>query len=140
MKSFSLKADMRLLSINKAFIYLRNGSRCRSKEYNVFSLAISKLMLAKREEFKAFNDSFNSKLHEIHAELVFYTDNLYTLDKKLSQKSGDLGNMEKCLSDCILIGSIDDSFITKWTMKKLYSETPSFEITYNIIERDNIST
>lgn len=135
MRELIIESDIKLLSLNKAFVALRNGRRIRSKEYTKFSLDISRLVLQKRDELKAFNDSFNSKLHEIHAELIFYTNSLYTKDGKLSRKSGDLGNCEKCLTDCILIGSVDDSFITKWVMEKRYSESPKFKVTYKIIDR-----
>lgn len=132
---FTLEADIKLLSINQAFIVLRNGTRCRSKEYLIFANAIGRLLNLKRAEFLAFNNYFDPFKHEIHAELIQYTDDLYTKDGRISQKSGDLGNMEKCITDCILIGKIDDSAITNWTLKKLYRPLKGFKISLKIVVR-----
>jgi hypothetical protein len=135
MREFTLEADIKLLSINKAFITLRNGSRCRSKDYTIFNAAISKLLGIKRKEFVSFNDTFDPFKHEIHAELYQYTDELHTKDGRISQKSGDLGNMEKCITDCILVGKVDDSSITSWLLKKEFRETKGFLIRFTIIDR-----
>lgn len=135
MREFKLSADIKLLSINQAFIVLRNGTRCRSKEYTYFSSRINQLLLLKRHEFKLFNEFFNPKLHEVHAELVQYTNDLYTKDGRISKNSGDLGNCEKCLTDCILISAIDDAMITKWDTRKVYRETKGFEVCYRIVDR-----
>jgi hypothetical protein len=135
MREFTLEADIKLLSINKAFITLRNGSRCRSKDYTIFNSAISKLLGTKRKEFVSFNDTFDPFKHEIHAELYQYTDELYTKDGRISQKSGDLGNMEKCLTDCVLVGKIDDSAIVKWEMRKLFRDVKGFKLILKIIVR-----
>jgi hypothetical protein len=135
MREFHLAADIKLLSINRAFIVSRNGTRCRSKEYTYFSSRINQLLLLKRHEFKLFNEFFNPKLHEIHAELTQYTDDLYTKDGRISKNSGDLGNCEKCLTDCVLIGFIDDAMITSWAMRKIYRDVKGFEVCYRIVDR-----
>ncbi|MEY3881725.1 MAG: hypothetical protein RIQ94_2521 [Pseudomonadota bacterium] len=135
MREFHLAADIKLLSINQAFIVLRNGTRCRSKEYTFFSSRINQLLLLKRNEFKLFNEFFNPKLHEVHAELTQYTDELYTKDGRISKNSGDLGNCEKCLTDCVLIGTIDDAMITSWSMRKIYRDVKGFEVCYRIVDR-----
>jgi hypothetical protein len=135
MREFHLAADIKLLSINQAFIVLRNGTRCRSKEYTYFSSRINQLLLSKRHEFKLFNEFFNPKLHEVHAELTQYTDDLYTKDGRISKNSGDLGNCEKCLTDCVLIGAIDDAMITIWAMRKIYRDIKGFEVCYRIVDR-----
>lgn len=132
---FTLSANLKLLSINKAFITLRNGVRARSPDYQIFAMQIHKLMMLKRHEFKAFDDHFDYFKHEIHAELTQYTDSLYTADGRLSKASGDLGNMEKCLTDCVLIGKVDDSCITKWTLQKLHSAQKGFSLSLKIIDR-----
>lgn len=132
---FTLEADIKLLSINQAFIVLRNGTRCRSKDYLVFANSIGRLLNSKRTEFLAFNNYFDPFKHEIHAELIQYTDDLYTKDGRISQKSGDLGNMEKCITDCILVDKIDDSAITNWNLKKLYNPLKGFKISLKIVVR-----
>ena len=133
--TFTLEANVKLLTVNQAFIVLRNGTRCRSKEYLLFSSAIGKLLNTKRAEFIAFNNFFDPFKHEIHAELIQYTDDLYTKDGRISQKSGDLGNVEKCLTDCVLVGKIDDSAITSWSLKKLYREEKGFYLKMEILNR-----
>ena len=135
MREFTLEADLRLLSINKAFITLRNGSRARSKDYSEFALSICKLISNKRSCFKSFDDFFDYKTHELHAELFQYTNELYTKDGRLSKTSGDIGNMEKCLTDCILIGKIDDSAIVKWSLNKQYRDTVGFKVIFTIVDR-----
>ena len=132
---FTLSADIKLLSVNQAFITLRNGVRCRSKDYLIFSSAISRLLSSKKDEFIIFNNYFDPYKHKIHAHLIQYTDDLYTKDGRISQKSGDVGNMEKCITDCILIGSVDDSAITKWVLEKEYRDVKGFKISYVIIDR-----
>ena len=135
MDIFILEADIKLLSVNQAFIVLRNGARCRSKEYLIFANSIGRLLNLKRTEFLAFNNHFDPFKHEIHAELIQYTDDLYTKDGRISQKSGDLGNMEKCITDCVLVNKIDDSAITSWSLKKIYSPLKGFKISFKIIDR-----
>jgi hypothetical protein len=132
---FTLEADIKLLSVNQAFITLKNGIRCRSKDYLIFSSAISRLLSLKKNEFTEFNNYFDPFKHEIHANLIQYTDELYTKDGRISQKSGDIGNMEKCITDCVLIGKIDDSAITKWNLQKLYRNKKGFLISFQIVNR-----
>lgn len=132
---FTLQANIKLLTINRAFITLRNGTRCRSKEYTAFASVIGKLLNENRKSFLAFDNSFDPYKHEIHAELTQYTDDLYTKDGRINQKSGDLGNVEKCLTDCVLVGKIDDSAITSWSLKKLYREEKGFHLTMRIVPR-----
>ena len=134
MDQFILEANIKLLSINQAFIVLRNGTRCRSKEYMIFASAIGRLLKDNRASFLAFDNFFDPFKHEIHAELIQYTNDLYTKDGRISQKSGDLGNVEKCLTDCVLVGKIDDSAITSWSLKKLYREEKGFHLTMRIVE------
>jgi hypothetical protein len=135
MMTFTLKADIPLLSINKAYITLKNGRRCRSKEYNVFSCSISRLLNANRAAFIAFDNYFDPYKHEVYASLIFYTDELFTKDGKISQKSGDLGNVEKCITDCVLVGKVDDSYITSWSLVKRYRAIKGFDLTFIIADR-----
>ena len=138
MREFTLEADIKLLSINKAFITLRNGSRGRSKDYTIFNAAISRVLGAKRADFAAFNNTFCPYKHEIHAELYQYTDELYTKDGRISQKSGDIGNMEKCITDCVLVGKIDDSAITLWVLRKEFRVKKGFKVKFVIVDRQVI--
>lgn len=136
---FTLSANIKLLSVNKAFVTLRNGVRCRSKDYLTFSCAIGRLLNQNRKSFLEFNDYFDPYKHEVHGSLIYYTNDLFTKDGRISQKSGDLGNFEKCLTDCVLIGKVDDSSITRWFMEKKEREIKGFEVSYKIIERDRQS-
>lgn len=132
---FILEADIKLLSINEAFSTLRNGRRVRSEAYHKFSACISRLMFNKRNEFFKFNKSFDYKKHEIHAELIYYTDKLYTQDGRISQKSGDLGNVEKCLTDCVLVNEIDDACIVLWSLQKKARDKNGFYLKLEIVDR-----
>jgi len=132
---FVLEAPIKLLSLNKAFSTLRNGRRVRSKEYSAFKKQIDLAMHDRKLEFIEFNELFNSKAHEIHAELIFRTPNLVNLDGSLSKTSGDMANMEKCLNDSIMGLKIDDSFITNWKMSKILANDYSFRLTLKIVQR-----
>jgi Holliday junction resolvase RusA-like endonuclease len=132
---FTLQAEVKLLTINKAFITLRSGSRVRSKDYVNFSKAIASILKLKTIEFSNFNKYFDYSKHQIHAELIYYTPSIFTKDGKISKSSGDIGNMEKCLTDCVLIGSIDDSCITRWILEKKYAEKHSFKLSLEIVDR-----
>ena len=135
MRELIIKADIKLLSLNKAFVALRNGRRIRSKEYTKFSNEIKKVKSIYAINFKAFELTFNPKKHEIHAELIYITPELYTKAGTISRNSGDLGNCEKCLTDCILDGAIDDCFITKWDMQKVYGKEYGFWMSLKIVDR-----
>ena len=135
MRELIIKADIKLLSLNKAFVALRNGRRIRSKEYTKFSNEIKKLKSIYAINLKAFELTFNPKKHEIHAELTYITPELYTKAGPISRNSGDLANMEKCLTDCILDGAIDDCFITQWEMRKVFGKEHGFLVTFKIIDR-----
>ena len=133
--TFTLSANIKLLSLNKAFVTLRNGVRCRSKEYLIFSASIYRLLNQHKKEFLLFDNYFDPYKHKIHAHLIQYTDELYTKDGRLSKKSGDAGNMEKCITDCILVGKIDDAYITQWLIDKQYRDIKGFTISFTILER-----
>jgi hypothetical protein len=132
---FTLSANIKLLSVNKAFVTLRNGVRCRSKDYMIFSTEISRLLNENKKSFLDFNAHFDPYKHKIHAHLIQFTDELYTKDGRISQKSGDVGNMEKCITDCILVGSIDDSAITRWVLEKEYRAIKGFKISFAELEK-----
>jgi hypothetical protein len=135
MKEFILTAPIKLLSINAAFVVLKNGRRIRSKAYVAFAKEISLLMRTRRIDFEAWEKNFNPKFHEIHAILIYGTPELLTKDGRISQKSVDIANCEKCLIDNVLIKTIDDSQITQWRMKKIYSEKFSFYLRFEIKDR-----
>lgn len=133
MKSFNIIAPIKLLSLNNAFVTLRNGRRCRSRSYVEFTKKIKDIMSNKAKEFEEFNKSFNPKEHELHAHLIFYTPDLYTKTGTINKKSSDLGNLEKCLIDNILTGAIEDSSITFWIMQKRYAPEYAFLLNLKIM-------
>ena len=135
MKTFTIEAEIKLMSLNQAFVALRNGRRVRSKQYVKFASEISELMKPLKTSYKAFEAHFEPKKHEIHATLLYYTPDLYTKLKTISKNSMDLGNCEKTLVDNIMIGKIDDSCIVNWSMKKLYAPKYSFSLTLEIVDR-----
>jgi len=132
---FQFIAKIKLLTLNQAFITLPNGRRCRSKEYTKFAQSVANKLMGRKMDLQAFNDSFNPKIHEIHARLVFWTPDLYTKAGMISKNSMDVGNVEKCLLDNVLTGDIDDSAITKLEIQKLYGADHSFNLELNIVER-----
>lgn len=135
MREITIEANLKLLSLNKAFVSLKNGRRIRSKEYVKFANEVKVVMAKYRYIFKLFNDTFDPKLHELHGFLTYSTPELYTKTGTISKNSGDLANMEKCLVDNVLTGSVDDSAIVSWEFRKIYSEAYSFSLTFKIIER-----
>ena len=134
MNKFIFCYPIKLLSLNHSFITLRNGKRCRSKEYKDFAKEIF-VVVNRNVDFKKFDNLFCYKNHELHAELTFYTPDLYTKAGKLSKKSCDIDNVIKPLFDNILIGKIDDSAITQLVVKKLYDIEYSFSLVLEIVDR-----
>lgn len=134
-KVFMLSGNIKLLSLNGAFKTLRNGKRCRSDVYKFFAIKINDLMRIHRTAYREFEMSFNPKVHEIHAILVFGQPALYTKFGTISRNSGDLANMEKCLVDNVLTEEIDDSYIVSWNMKKIQTEVPYFKLVLEIVDR-----
>lgn len=132
---FKISAPIKLLSLNKAFITLPNGRRCRSKEYVQFTREINTLVRLNKKKLDLFEDKFNPKIHALKAELIFYTPNLYTKAGTISKNSGDAANMEKCLIDNILTGKIDDSQILIWNIQKTSAEDYAFSLELEIILR-----
>jgi len=140
MQTFTLVLNMPLLTLNKAFSTLRNGSRVKSQDYKAFSKTISRIMSFRRSEFKAFDSFYDYKKHEIHAELIYYTPDLYTKDGRISKTSGDVPNMEKCLTDSIFEKTnINDACITDWHLLKRYHPSFKFSLTLTIVERSNLA-
>jgi len=138
MQIFTLESDtVQLISLNAAFATLKNGRRVRSKEYKIFARRIAILLNSKRSEYEAFEAHFNPRQHEIHATLEIGVSGLYTKAGTISKNSGDIANFEKCLLDCVMVGSIDDSNITHWEMMKLNSDKPYFKLTLEIVQRSN---
>lgn len=134
---FHLYAPIKLISLNHAFVTLRNGRRCRSKNYVKFAKEISSLMSTRTDHFKAFNDYFNPLKHEVHGYLEFYTE-LYTKKGTISKNSSDIDNVSKPLLDNVLTDVIDDSQLVSYTVKKIQSYTPNkagFFLRLEIVDR-----
>jgi Holliday junction resolvase RusA-like endonuclease len=135
MNQFQLYAKIRLMSLNHAFATLRNGRRIKTRQYNEFQKKIKMLMDQRKESWNAFNERFDPLKHEIHAHLEFITPELYTKAGTISMRSGDIGNLEKVLMDCIMTNKIDDSQITQFVMRKVYGEEFAFFLDLRIVER-----
>ena len=118
---FHLYAPIKLISLNHAFVTLRNGRRCRSKNYVKFAKEIKALMETRVDHFKAFNDYYDPFRHELHGYLEFYTE-LYTKKNAISKNSSDIDNISKPLLDNVLTGKIDDSQLVSYTVKKIQSQ------------------
>jgi Holliday junction resolvase RusA-like endonuclease len=135
MNQFQLYAKIRLMSLNHAFATLRNGRRIKTRQYNEFQKKIKMLMEQRQESWNAFNERFEPSRHEIHAHLEFITPELYTKAGTISMRSGDVGNLEKVLMDCIMTGKINDSQITQFVLRKVYGEEFAFFLDLRIVER-----
>ena len=84
---------------------------------------------------RQFFNSYKPKLHEIHAKLIIFNPELYTANKTISQRSGDVDNVFKPIADNIFTFGIDDSQITRLEVSKVYSETWAIEISLKIENR-----
>jgi Holliday junction resolvase RusA-like endonuclease len=135
MKTFKLSADIKLISVNAAFVVMRNGMRCRSKAYCEFAKRIKQLMRSRKSEFEAFESGFLVKYHALSLKLIYRSQRFLTKDNRISRNSGDLDNVAKCLLDNVLCGKIDDSYVVKLDMTKEYGEVDGFELEISIIER-----
>jgi len=135
MKQFQIYSKIRLMSLNHAFATLRNGRRIRTKKYLEFKKKIDALMIDQKNNWNAFNETYDPLKHEIHAGLEFITPELYTKAGTLSKKAGDIANLEKVLMDCVMTGKIDDSQIVDFKMKKVYGEEFAFLLDLRIVER-----
>lgn len=135
MQIFTLSGNLKLLSLNAAFITLRNGRRARSKEYAQFARSLAVLMIGRERDLIMFNEAYNPKIHEIHACLKFWTPDLYTRVGTISKNSLDVGNVEKCIMDNVLTGKIDDSAITSLKVQKFHGADHCFELSLSIVLR-----
>lgn len=135
MKTFTLKSDTKLLSLNQAFVTMPNGRRCRSKAYTAFANRIKTLLNEQNGAFKAFEKEFQPKTHALVGKLEIGVKGMITKCGAISKNSMDLDNSIKCLVDNVLVGSIDDSQIVKWELVKFDAEIDSFCLKLEIIER-----
>jgi len=132
---FVLESQIKLLSVNEAYATIKSGRRIKSNEYKNFTTTILMLMRSHRNAYRAFELAFNPKVHEIFATLERGTPAFYTNAGTISRISGDVPNYEKCLTDCVMIGQIDDSAITEWRMRKFPAPKHCFRLTLEIRER-----
>lgn len=130
-----LRANIKPISVNQAFILLRTGRRCRSPAYLVFARRIRMLLQAQKSTFKTFESSFDGNIHAIRGTLRIGVKNMLTKKSTISEKSGDLDNCVKCLVDNVMVGKIDDSQITEWHLYKYENNVDCFELMLEIVER-----
>lgn len=142
--TFILEANMRLLSLNQAFATIqrgpRRGIRIKSKDYVNFKKEINKIMLGRAKEFKQFNDSYNPFTDEVFCTIEIFTPDLFTKQGTISKLSGDVSNYEKALIDTVMVGSLDDSAITRMLISKQLAEKHGFKLTLEIKKRIDITT
>jgi Holliday junction resolvase RusA-like endonuclease len=136
MNQFQIYAKIRLMSLNHAFASLKNGRRIKTRKYAEFQKKIKTLMDHQKNNWNAFNERFEPSKHQIHAHLEFITPELYTKAGTISMRSGDIGNLEKVLMDCVMTGKIDDSQIVQFVMRKVYGEEFAFFLDLRIVERN----
>jgi len=86
-------------------------------------------------EIKRFFRDYRPITQALHAELTFTIPNLYTLRNQVSNKSGDLGNLEKVIFDNLFLHDIDDAQVVSLLLKKINGDKPSIKITLYTVPR-----
>ena len=86
-------------------------------------------------EIKRFFRDYRPITQALHAELTFTIPNLYTLKNQVSNKSGDLGNLEKVIFDNLFLHDIDDAQIVSLLLKKINGDKSSIKITLYTVPR-----
>lgn len=86
-------------------------------------------------EIKRFFRDYRPITQALHAELTFTMPNLYTLKNQVSNKSGDLGNLEKVIFDNLFLHDIDDAQVVSLLLKKINGDKPSIKITLYTVPR-----
>jgi len=86
-------------------------------------------------EIKRFFRDYRPITQALHAELTFTIPNLYTLKNQVSNKSGDLGNLEKVIFDNLFLHDIDDAQVVSLLLKKINGDKPSIKITLYTVPR-----
>lgn len=126
--------DCKPLTLNQAFITLRNGRRARSSKYELFKKTIEKRL--NLIELEDFSDTFNQSKHALKMTMIVYLKDLYTKKGTISQKSGDIDNFTKCINDIIFKNTnLDDSYITELHISKNQGDKDCFLLTYEIISK-----
>lgn len=126
------------MSINQAFVLLRNGRRVRSPAYQVFARRVLILLQLNKRGVSEFESSFDGNIHAIRGTLRIGVKNMLTKKSTISEKSGDLDNCVKCLVDNVMVGKIDDSQITEWHLYKYENNVDCFELTLEIYKRGEV--
>lgn len=134
MRELFLFFEFKPLTINQAFITLRNGRRAKSKVYTQFQSQVQRVI--NQNTLKLFASEFDSSKHELHLDLIIYLKEFYTKKNIISKKSGDLMNFEKVITDIVFKNlPIDDSFITTANLSKNYGDKDCFCYRLEIRER-----
>jgi Holliday junction resolvase RusA-like endonuclease len=134
MLSFTLK--LKPISLNACFVQIK-GRRVSSKNYVNFKKQFDILIAPHALEIKKYFESFNELTDEIHSSMTYYTPDLYTKRNTINQKSLDVDNIHKPISDLTfkIIEKADDSAITTLVLRKFYSHEYAVSMTYQIVRR-----
>lgn len=132
-----IELPIKPISLNQCFVQIK-GRRVPSKTYTSFKKTFNEHIIKFIPSIIEFFDFYDEKTHEIHAEIDYFTPDLYTKNKTISKNSSDLGNVEKALNDLIfkLQNKADDSAITSLKLRKLYANSHKVIIKYQIVTRN----
>ena len=134
MKIEFLFKNCKPVSNNKTTSFTKKGKYYPNKEKIVFKRIIDVQTLAQRHEIFDFETRYSPYEHCLRATIVIYIPESKLITKKgyVSQKSLDLANCEKVLTDSVFkrFEKIDDSAICYLNMEKRTSLDNTYRIYY----------
>lgn len=138
-KNITLFFDFKPLTVNQAYITLRNGRRCKSQAYNAFKKRVLSGLM--KDEIMEFSKSFDAGRHELYLDMIVYLSGFSTKDGVISKKGGDLMNFEKVITDIIFpYMGLDDAFITSANLSKNFGTKDCFIYLLTIKERARVDS
>lgn len=138
-KNITLFFDFKPLTVNQAYITLRNGRRCKSQAYNAFKKRVLSGLV--KEDIEAFSKSFDASRHELYLDMIIYLSGFSTKDGAISKKGGDLMNFEKVITDILFpYMGLDDAFITSANLSKNFGTKDCFIYLLTIKERARVDS
>lgn len=135
MKELTLFFNFKPISLNHAFITLRNGRRAKSSGYVKYQRLLEKELL-NTNTLDSFSSIFDPKKHQLKLDMIIYLKDMYTKQNILSKKAGDIMNLEKVTTDIIFKRlKLDDAFITQANISKNVGQRDCFMYRLEIVAR-----
>lgn len=138
MKRKLVLQGLQAVSINNAYYNdKRHGYKPEVKQW--FQQVAHQL--GQGQNKKAISDVkkyFDEDKHVFHVMLSFTNPNFYTKDGRISARSFDLSNIEKCTIDSLFLSAhansigIDDKFITRMVSEKKFGEESQIDVVIHV--------